>query len=227
MFQAYFQYVELSLTGAAIQRHKFTIPEVLQNIGFDKEFEGRMKTTFDLIGKDSEVSSKELEQDLHNIRNNFTKSLGGKNGRVILRAARPRLEKRIQELRDKIKEHSDNVKNRLDEVLNKSKKMMVDYYFDIVRKNPPDQLYGLFGNPSEKDIKCWLDDVISKGFPKVNGLVNNINLDVIFKDVTFEALNDEGFLKRIKEAYSDVDWDKPYEEYLAAGESMPKEHQGK
>ena len=46
-----------------------------------------------------------------------------------------------------------------------------------------------------------------------------IQLEVNYKDVTFDTLNGEDFLKSIKEAYPEVDWDKAYKEFRAAGES--------
>ena len=45
-----------------------------------------------------------------------------------------------------------------------------------------------------------------------------MQLDVRYKDVTFETLNQEDFLAAVKEAYPAIDWDKAYEEFRAAGE---------
>jgi len=41
---------------------------------------------------------------------------------------------------------------------------------------------------------------------------------VSFKDVTFETLNDPEFIERVKEAYREIDWDKPYSAFRAIGE---------
>jgi hypothetical protein len=49
IFNAYFQYVELKLSGAAIQRHRLAIPPSIQKLGGSKDLEGRLRTTFDLI----------------------------------------------------------------------------------------------------------------------------------------------------------------------------------
>jgi hypothetical protein len=45
-----------------------------------------------------------------------------------------------------------------------------------------------------------------------------MQLDVRYKDVTFETLNREDFLDAIKEVFPHVDWDKAYKEFRAAGE---------
>lgn len=218
VFQPHFQYVELSLTGAAIQRHKLKIPKVIQDIGADKELDGRLNTTFDLINKDAGVSSNALDKDLRDIRDKLTKSLGKKHGRIIRKTALPRLEERLFELKKKIESHQQSIQENLDQVLVKSKKLVMDYYLPLVSKNPPDELIGIFGNPSVEDVTCWLDGELTKEFPTADSLINKIQLDVNYKDVTFSTLNRDDFLDRIKAAYPGVDWDKTYDEYKAAGE---------
>lgn len=218
VFQPHFQYVELSLTGAAIQRHKLTIPKSIQNIGNQQELEGRLKTTFDLIDKNATVSSKALDKELRDIRENLTRSLGKKHGRIIRKVTLPRLQQRLSELRGKIEAHQKTIEKDLETTLSRSMSMVVDYYLPLVLKDPPDELYGLFGNPTEEDIRLWLENKLSKAFPTPGELVNNIKLEVNFKDVTFETLNRDDFLESIKLAYSEVDWDKTYKEFKAAGE---------
>lgn len=219
VFQPHFQYVELSLTGAAIQRHKLNIPKSIQKIGMDKELEGRLKTTFDLIDKNEKVSSKHLDKELREIRDVFTRSLGKKQGRIVRTGAIPRLKESLKELQKSIEEHQKNIEKDLVEILQKSKEMVVNYYLPLVKKNTPRELYGIFGDPSEQDILHWLDIEITKAFPKADDLIQKIELDVNFKDVTYETLNRGDFLESIKEAYPEVDWEKAYEEFRAAGES--------
>jgi hypothetical protein len=100
VFNAYLQYVELKLTGAAIQRHRIAIPASIQKLGGSKDLEGRLRTTFDLIEKGGKLSSKSLEDVLNEIRKNFTPSLGKDHGRVVLKAAKPHLEERLSKFRD-------------------------------------------------------------------------------------------------------------------------------
>lgn len=219
VFQPHFQYVELSLTGAAIQRHKLNIPKSIQRIGMNKELEGRLKTTFDLIDKNSKISSKDLDDELRNIREKLTRSLGKKHGRIIRVATLPTLKERLANLQKKIEAHQKGIKESLEETLKNSQKMIVNYYLPLVLENPPDELFGIFGVPTEQDINNWLESEIENTFPTADSLINKIQLEVNYKDVTFDTLNGEDFLKSIKEAYPAVDWDKTYEEFRAAGES--------
>ncbi len=221
VFSAYLQYVELKLTGAAIQRHRLAIPPRIQALGGSKELEGRLRTTFDFVEKGGPLSSKVLETELNDIRKNFTPSLGKDHGRVVLQSAKPHLEQRIAGFLKSLEVHQKKVQDELQDKLDASRKEVVDYYLPRVLEAPPDALLGqsLRGKPSEDDARRWLEGELDRVFPKAEALTGRMQLDVRYKDVTFETLNREDFLQSIKQAYPNIDWDKAYQEFRAAGEA--------
>ena len=60
---------------------------------------------------------------------------------------------------------------------------------------------------------------LDRVFPSADDLIQEMKLDVRYKDVTFETLNRKDFLESVKDAFSNVDWDKAYSEFKAAGQS--------
>jgi hypothetical protein len=225
VFEPYLQYVELSLTGAAMQRHRVRIPKELQNLGTSKDLEGKLKTTFDLIEKGSSMSSKALEHELNEIRRNFTPSLGKDHGRVVLKSAKPHLTKRICELRTKLEAHQKKVATELQAKLDESKKQVMNYYVPLAKANPPDALLGRLLNPStdEAAIRSWIEEVIGKVFPSAEDLIHKMVLEERYKDVTFETLNHPDFLESVQQAFPRINWGKAYNEFKAAGEQLSKE----
>lgn len=224
VFEPYLQYVELSLTGAAIQRHRLAIPPIIQKLGGSKDLENRLRTTFELIEKGSKLSSKPLEDALNDIRKNFTPSLGKDHGRVVLKAAKPHLVERLAAFRAKLAKHQADVAAELQKHLDESRKQIVDYYLPRVLETPPDALLGqlLSGKPSENLARRWLDVELNRVFPNAESLIQEMKLDERFKDVTFETLNRDDFLESVKAAFPNVDWDMAYKEFRAAGESSGK-----
>ncbi|XSG83891.1 MAG: hypothetical protein ACPW60_09120 [Methylohalobius sp. ZOD2] len=221
VFNAYLQYVELKLTGAAIQRHRLAIPPNILKLGGSKDLEGRLRTTFDLIEKGDKLSSKKLEDDLNEIRKNFTPSLGKDHGRVVLKSAKPHLEKRLATFKANLETHQKNVADELQNKLDESRKQIIDYYLQRVIDNPPDALLGqlLHPKPTEEDAQLWLDAELDRVFPEAEALIQKMQLDVRYKDVTFETLNRPDFLQSVKAAFAWVDWDKAHAEFRAAGEA--------
>lgn len=220
VFEPYLQYVELSLTGAAIQRHRLAIPASIQKLGGSKDLEGRLRTTFDLIEKGGKLSSKPLENALNEIRKHFTPSLGKDHGRVVLKPAKPHLIERLEEFREKLEDHQEKVGEELQKHLDDSRQTIVDYYLPRVMETPPDALLGqsLTGEPTEEDARQWLNTELDRVFPSADSLIQVMKLEQRFKDVTFETLNRDDFLESVKAAFPTVDWDKAYEEFRAAGE---------
>ena len=221
VFEPYLQYVELSLSGAAIQRHRMAIPTSIQKLGGSKDLEIRLRTTFELIEKGSKLSSKPLEDALNEIRKNFTPSLGKDHGRVVLKAAKPYLVARLTEFRTKLETHQKAVEADLQKHLDTSREQIVAYYQARVIEAKPDALIGqsLNGEISEVAAKKWLNGELDKVFPSAETLIQEMKLDERYKDVTFETLNRNDFLESVKDAFPNVDWEKAYSEFRAAGQS--------
>ena len=218
VFEPYIQYVEVSLAGCAIQRRRIEIPKVIQGIGTSPDLEQRLRTTFELIERGSNVSSKALEDELRLIREHFTRPLGKPWGRVVLRSARVTLDERLIAFRAKLAEHKDRVKADLGNRLEDSKKAVVDYYLPLVKESPPDALRGqlLSPSPDEDTIRRWLTLELERVFPKPEELITEMTLDVQFRDVTFETLNEDGFGAALRKAYPHVNWNKPFDAFNAA-----------
>lgn len=228
VYSAYLQYVNLSLTGAAIQRRRIAIPSSIQKLGGAAGLEGRLKTTFDLIEKDGELSSKALVDRLNEIRKYFTPSLGKKHDgdRVVLKSVKKALEERISDFRIDLEEHKDKVKEKLTDKLNQSRKEIVNYYIPIVSRDLPEALVGQgFDSLCKKDkaamVKVWLNDELDGVFPNADDLIRDMQLEVRYKDVTIETLEDKDFIGAVKRAFPHKakEWDRVHRESLAARQS--------
>jgi hypothetical protein len=224
VYSSYLQYVEISLTGAAIQRHKLVIPKELQMFGVNnKEIENRLRTTFDLLDKSSSLSSKTLEDELNKIRDDFAPSLGKNHGRVLLQSSKKLFKERIAEFETKLKQHIDDVKKSLETELDNSKSVIAEYYLPFVKNAKPDSLSASFmGEPTDDKIKEWIKgEFLDSAFPKLDKLTMKLN--VSYKDVTFETLNQNDFLEAVKKAFPYENWDKTYQEFQAAAQKDNKQ----
>ena len=64
--------------SAAVRQ--LSMADITQNLGEVEGVQSRLKTTFDLIERQSVLSSKPIENELNEIRKNFTRSLGRSTG---------------------------------------------------------------------------------------------------------------------------------------------------
>jgi hypothetical protein len=118
-----------------------------------------------------------------------------------------------------MKAHQEKVEKELQDQLAKSRKQIVDYFVPRVVANPPDAMRGQFLEFGDDEARAWLNGELDPVFPKAKALIQKMQLDVRYKDVTFETLNSDDFLEAIKKAFPHVDWEKTYSEFRAAGES--------
>jgi hypothetical protein len=52
----------------------------------------------------------------------------------------------------------------------------------------------------DAEARVWLDDELDQAFPKAEAMVQKMQLDVHYKDVTFETLNKQDFLDAVQKA---------------------------
>lgn len=218
VYEPYLQYVEMRLSGAALQRHRLKIPPRIQALGGGEELHGRLKTTFDLIERGGRLSSKALEDALREIRDTFTPSLGKKLDRVVLKSKKPLLQERLASFKQKLEAHQVVVRAELQPKLDESRKQIVDYYLPRVVESPPDAVTAqlLSESVSEADARRWLEKEVDDVFPSAADLVDKMELEVDYKDVTYETLSKADFLDAVKEAFPQINWERAHEEYLAA-----------
>ena len=218
VYSAYLQYVEVRLTGFSVQRRRVTIPKILHSLGDSEELNQRLKTTFDVIERDNKLSSKYLEDKLKKIRDDFTPSLGRSYGRVILKSIRCIFDKRIMEFEKEIHEYKENLKRNLGGEINKSKAQIIDYYLPRIKVSPPDRLLGqTMERPIGDDtVRDWIGRQLDSVFPDSESLINGMDLEVIYRDFTFDTLNDKKFSEIVRKKYPDMNWDEVHDEFLAA-----------
>jgi RNA-binding protein YhbY len=218
VYSSYLQYVELSMTGAAIQRRKISMPKSLQSVGTaNTELEGRFNTSFDLLAKDNALSSKMLEKELRDIRDKFTSSLGKDRGRVLLVRKKVRFLEKIAELDTKLTAHAQKVREKLQQNIDESKNAIVDIYERILKDNEPeDMLDELGAELSDSNKRKWILVQLDSVFPCAEELIGKMELRYDFKDLTYETLNKKEFIDNVKKAFIYEDWDKAYQESIAA-----------
>ena len=95
---------------------------------------------------------------------------------------------------------------------------LIEYFLPLVERPPPDGLLGQITTPkpNKDQIRAWLDNELSHVFPTPADLIAEMTLDVQFRDVTYETLEEVGFAEKLREAYPQVGWDKPFTEFDAA-----------
>jgi len=220
VFQPYIQYVTLKLQGCSINRREVKMPNDILNRNVGEQLQRRLKTSFNLVSNNSELSDKKLQEEIKKIRKKYLKPLGKHWGNVILRKNRAKFDREIDDFKLKVEKHQRLVESKLQEEIKQSIEQIVEAFWEEIQNDPPDDLLTeiVSQKPSEEIAKAWLRSKLDESFPRVEKIVKKMEVICQFSDVTYETLNQEGFIKSLKEKFKFVDWDKPYNEFKAAKE---------
>lgn len=93
----------------------------------------------------------------------------------------------------------------------------------VVKENPPDELrFGITTKkPTKEQVDRYLEKKLDTVIPDAESFVINMKLHCVFKDVTYESLNDREFIDALRKAYPYVDWPElPYDQCKAVQEAL-------
>jgi hypothetical protein len=228
VFNAFVEFVELSLVGTELTRQRVALPRDLLLAVSDRDTRERLTTSFQLIDPGATIGreAKEIRQAVDKLRKVHTRVLNP-YGSITLRSNRQRLEAAVAAVQVQVAAFAGTVKNRLQKEIDHSRKQLVQSVLPGLKAKPPEALLaGVVGKPTVEQITRWIDRQLDHAFPKVDDIVSEMRLVLTIKAVTFEMLKEPKFQAGVREAYPDVDFDKPFSEFTAARSTLQPSLEG-
>ncbi len=218
VFNAFVDFVELEMTGTQLSHQKVSLPSKLLLSVADDATRKRLTTSFSLIAPQAKIAekAKQLRQSLDTIRKIYTRSVTP-FGVITLRQHRQALQKAVEQVAEQVKAYSAQIKTELNKEISKSRQQLVDSFLPAIVKKPPDELsFSVIGKPTKEQVRRWIDGQLDRCFPDVESLLRDMEVRLVIKSVTYEMLKEQKFQKLVRDAYPEIDWSKPFEEFSAA-----------
>lgn len=222
VFNAFVEFVDLSLVGIELTRQRVALPKDLLLAVSDQITRERLTTSFQLIDPAATIGreAKEIRQAVDKLRKLHTRVLNP-YGSITLRSNRQRLEAAVAALQVQVATFAGTVRSRLQKEIDHSRKQLVQSVLPGLKAKPPEALLaGIVGKPTVEQITRWINRQLDQAFPEVDNILNEMRLVLTIKAVTFEMLKDPKFQEGVREAYPDVDFDKPFSELTAARSTL-------
>ena len=220
VYHSYIQFVELKLNGCNIERHTISIPVKLLNLVKNSKDKERLKASYRLLGENSKITGKKMDEKVSALRKKYIKSLGARYGNVILMQKKEEFLKEVDLLKKDLEKFKKQIEKKLETEFKNCRKELINILTPGIMKNPPDDLVGFIitKKPTTAQAKEYIEDELNSVMPDINTFINDMNLQCDFKDVTYEMLKDEQFFEALKKAYKYVNFPNLFEEYQAAKE---------
>lgn len=251
VYSSKLQYVELEVTGYRLASRRVQVPNDLL-VGNDRILESRLRNSFALLeGKEALIvkiadadpktaeprldpqhkpvmvnySEQQIENERKALIKDFLTAIAG-HGQLISKARRPAFDIRIIWFKARIEAYKQAVEARLTEALQKSVDDLTEALLPTVFQSPPDRLLKnvVSMNPSKDDIRSALKAELHAAFNTGERFFRPA-LKVVFKDLTYETIQDEKFRDQVAAAFQGLNAQDLFEEHDAAPELPQKEPQ--
>lgn len=220
VFNARFEFVEFELRGLSISRKTVRIPSDLFGLAKDPKAQKLLRSTFQLIEENSELSGDRVNKLKQFIAKKYLIPLAG-YGTVILRSNKADCQVAVKALERYVHRFQRILKKKLQAAIDANRDVLVAALLPSVATNPPARWKRFLGeHPSEKEIERLLRSELTKAFGSTDDLFDNMKVKAVFKGVTYESLSDPEFMRIATEAIPSLDF--LHDEFDAAKAEGPK-----
>ena len=197
VYQSCIQFVELKAEGCEIKRHTVKIPSELMQLSGKKQEQDRLNATCKLIDQHRSLPSEAIQKRIEELRNSMTYSVG-RYGRVMLKRDAEVFKQEVDKIRNEIDKLGEAVQKDLERELKRCKKELIALLTSIVKRNPPQRLSNLYPNLTKSIIEEYLSDELNDVIPSAEFIYNKMSVSCLYKDITYNVLNDPEFHKLLK-----------------------------
>jgi hypothetical protein len=199
VFNARFEFVEFELQGLFISRKRVKIPSDLLGLAKEPKAQKLLRSSFQLIEENSEVSEKRVTRLKQFIVKKFLINLPG-FGTVVLRSNKADFQVAVRVLQRYVQRFQRLLKKKLQNAIETNREILTVALLPSVLKTPPARWVRYIGErPSDQDIERMLREELIDAFGCSDDLFEAMKVKALFKGVTYESLNDPEFMRLASE----------------------------
>ncbi len=198
VYTAFVGYIELRLTGASLATGaRLRIPNELVERGLgENELRTRINESVRIdLDEDVDTGVRAINERLNAIRTLYTRQLGEPHGRIYRKRQRQELGRHLEDLKGEIDQANAALGQRIEAAVRKQLDDLAETYARQTAQGALPEL-------TKEDIgrlllKAWNEAGSAR--PR------KVTLEVTFKDLTWETLQDEALKQRILERFPDLE----------------------
>jgi hypothetical protein len=195
VFNARFEFVEFELHGLFLSRKRVPIPADLMGLAKDPKAQKLLRSSFQLIEENSEVSGDRVTRLKQFIVKKYLINLPG-YGTVILRTNKSDFEVAVKALERYVHRFQRLLKKKLQAAIDANRDVLTTALLPSVLANPPARWKRFVGErPRKEDTERMLRTELADAFGRADDVFQDMKVKAIFKGVTYESLSDSEFMR--------------------------------
>ena len=209
VYTAFVGYIEMRLAGASLGKGaRLKIPNELVERGLgENEVRKRINESVKInLEEDVDTGVREINERLNAIRTLYTRQLGEPHGRIYRKRQRTELEGHLKDLRREIARANSVLEDKIETALRKQLDNLAETYSKQTTR----------GALLPEMNKETMSELLHKAWHEAGAVRRReVKLEVTFKDLTWETLQDATMRERIVEQFPDLENSTLYREYRA------------
>lgn len=195
VFNARFEFVEFELHGLLLSRKRVPIPSDLMGLAKDPKAQKLLRSSFQLIEEDSEVSGDRVTRLKQFIVKAYLINLPG-YGTIIRRDKKEAFQVAVKALERYVHRFQRHLKKKLQKAIDANREVLTSALLPSVAKNPPARWSKFLGeSPKDQEIERMLRSELADAFGHSDDVFQDMRVKAIFKGVTYESLSDPDFMR--------------------------------
>ena len=208
VYTAFVGYIEMRLAGASLGKGaRLKIPNELVERGLgEHEVRKRINESVKInLEEDVDTGVREINERVNAIRTLYTRQLGEPHGRIYRKRQRKELEGHLKDLRKEIARANSALEDKIETALKKQLDDLAETYARQTTR----------GTLPEMN-KERMSELLHRAWHEAGAVRRReVELEVTFKDLTWETLQDATMRERIVEQFPDLENSTLYREYRA------------
>jgi hypothetical protein len=218
VFNAYYEFVEIELSGVHIDRRQIRIPEHLMGVA-NEQTRARLRSHFQLVADDSKLSGEHLRKDRDLIARRFLKNVPT-FGNLVRRSDKPKLQEAVSKLRESVEAFKVKLEAELQASIDRSRSDLIAALLPGVSRRPPKEWLSSDRGKLDRDsCRLFIEQDLTRAFGTASQWLSGMEVNLQFKGLTYETLNDKDFIAAAEKAGLEVE--RLHDEFDAAKASTP------
>ena len=216
VFNAAFQFVELRVLGTNVARRTVRLPTRLLGMT-DEQTRDDLRMGLRLVPLTHDLSGRDLDVKRRRIEKRHLTIVPG-YGYAIRRAAKEEFLRDLETLKQEVERFKTKVAADLDNVIGQRLDQLLKAFLPRLREDPPSSWLLPASNRPEREeaLSTCLTEDLREALGNARDYVPEMRVQVVFKDVTYESLQDQKFMDAARAAFSESVMPQLYQEWKAA-----------
>lgn len=193
VFNAAFQFVELTVSGTKVHQRKVNIPNYLLGVE-DEKLQSEISAALKVVPRDHKLSGTKFDKMRNRIEKDYLRLIPH-YGYVVLRTDKAAFEEKITLLKQQVKKFKEELRDGLGDELKERVDSLTDMLLPALLDAPPAHWLITERSSEERanNIRRALVDELWDAIGSAGDYADDVVVKVLFKDVTYELLNDDKF----------------------------------